>query len=130
MASNNGANEAGEMVEEEAEVEPEKPLAKAQKSANVASECPAGLIELRNALKRELQDEADAYSRYREASTKLRHYGMKTLADKVKEVAMEEFAHRYLIGAVVDAITLECELEPEEIKLSGKMIEIPVERKA
>ena len=70
--------------------------------------CPAGLIELRNALKREIQDELEAYHRYREASVKLRHYGKERLADRLKDLSIDEKMHHYILEATVELITQEC----------------------
>lgn len=70
--------------------------------------CPAGLIELRNTLKRELQDEADASKRYREAAIKFLHYKKELFAEELREISVEEHMHNYILSGIVDAITTEC----------------------
>lgn len=70
--------------------------------------CPAGLIELRNSLKREISDEVDASSRYREASIKLRHYKLDEVADWISRISFDEFMHKAVLEATIELITLEC----------------------
>jgi len=70
--------------------------------------CPAGLIELRNSLKRQIEEESNASSQYREASAKLVHYGHGASAHYLKKIAEQELMHHYVIRQVVDIITEEC----------------------
>ena len=70
--------------------------------------CPAGLIELRNSLKREIEEESNAASQYREASVKLLHYEQPVQAKALKDMATEEMMHHYMLKFVVDYITKEC----------------------
>ena len=74
----------------------------------MTSKCPAGLIELRNSLKREIEEERTASSRYLEASVKLRHYSKGNLADELKNIGTQELMHHFMIIAVTDIITEEC----------------------
>ena len=76
----------------------------------VNNSCPTGLIELRNSLKRELEDEFDASSRYMEASIKLRHYGKDRVADRLRDISIDEQIHHHILGGVIDLITQECGL--------------------
>ena len=72
------------------------------------SKCPAGLIELRNQLKKEIDDELNASSQYREASAKMVHYGHGSSAYHLKQIAQQELMHHYVIRQIVDIITEEC----------------------
>jgi len=71
-------------------------------------DCPAGLIELKNSLKGELEDEGNAYAKYLDSSIKMRHYERRTDADILKSMSTDEFSHRYLLEAIIDSIVLEC----------------------
>ena len=70
--------------------------------------CAPGLIELRNALKREIEEESLASSKYREASVKLLHYKLPTLAENLRSIANQEFMHHFIVMGIVDAITEHC----------------------
>ena len=70
--------------------------------------CPAGLLELRNLMKKQIDEERDASSQYREASAKLVHYGHGASAYHLKEIAEQELMHHYVLRQIVDVITLDC----------------------
>lgn len=87
---------------------PEEQQRRLEEKPIESGKCAAGLIELRNSLKREIEGEDTASSRYMEASIKLRHYSKGVLADELKNIATQEMMHHYMIKAVVNIITEEC----------------------
>ena len=72
------------------------------------AECPDALIELRNSLKREIDEEQLASSKYREASVKMLQYGHGASAFHLKEIAEQELMHHYMLRQIVDLITEDC----------------------
>ena len=76
--------------------------------SNPGNGCPAGLIELKNSLKRELQGEDQGHMRYLDGSIKLLHYGEKTLAGELREVATQELMHRHILEGIIDNIDEHC----------------------
>ena len=91
--------------------------------------CPAGLIELKNDLARELKDEITASSRYREAAGKFTHYRLPDFAKTLGSMSEDEFTHWINLVTIVEALNEICKCGKEEIKLSGKMVEVPIERR-
>ena len=74
----------------------------------IKKECPAGLIALRNSLKREIKDEREASSRYSEAAGKLDHYKQGVKPDILRMMSTEEMMHAHMLNYIVDHITKEC----------------------
>lgn len=71
-------------------------------------ECSAGLIELKNAIKRELRDESDAAKRYTEMAAKFTYYGERKYSDILHLIAGQEQLHNQVLERIVDALDLEC----------------------
>ena len=72
------------------------------------AQCSAGLIELRNSLKLEIQDEAEASTRYKEASTKLHHYDYPILAQALDNMSQDEHQHKVMLEVLIDYLTEKC----------------------
>ncbi len=70
--------------------------------------CAAGLLELRNSLKQEIQGESDASSWYSEAAAKLSHYKQGVKGDILRMMSTEEMMHYHMLSYIVDHITREC----------------------
>lgn len=73
--------------------------------------CPAGLVELKNALARELEDEITASSRYREAAIKFTHYKYPDFAKTLGAISEEEFNHWINLVTIVEALNKVCECD-------------------
>lgn len=71
--------------------------------------CPSGLIELRNQVRREIDEESASSHKYILAAGKLAHFKMSAAAEKFRMMAADELAHRAVLEAVVDIITTNCE---------------------
>ena len=74
----------------------------------VKPKCSARLIELRNALKKEVSDEADAFSKYTDEAAIFTHLGEGTSADMLKLIAGQELLHKTILEFIVDEITTRC----------------------
>ncbi len=74
--------------------------------------CADALIELKNAMKRELRDEADGSSRYREMATKLTALGETNYSGIFTLLSQAEQMHKMVLEGLVDAIDLRCGSEP------------------
>ncbi len=79
-------------------------------------ECSANLLELQNIMKRELRDEADGASRYREMASKLIVIGETNYSETIKLLSQAENMHRQVLEAIVDAIDLRCDQEISSVK--------------
>lgn len=101
-------------IEEKAKFVREKPMTPGELGAADrelgmgGGKCAAGLLELRNQLKRQISEERDASSQYREASTKLIHYEFALGAQSLHRMAGDEFMHSFILEGIVDYITQEC----------------------
>ena len=74
--------------------------------------CSDTLIELKNAMKRDIQDEIDGTSHYREAATKLGALRETDYSGIFHLLSDAEHMHKMVIEALVDALDLRCGLEP------------------
>ena len=74
----------------------------------------------------EARGEIKARNSYRELSRRLEEAGFHYESNKVQTISSEEDRHSDLF--MVMALDLQSEQGPEEIKLSGKMIEVKLER--
>jgi len=74
----------------------------------IGNKCSAGLLELRNQLKQEIEEESDASSHYMGISDKLRLHKADYGADTLKQIATEELMHHYMLKWVVNYITKGC----------------------
>jgi len=79
-----------------------------QKKIWEANKCPAGLLELRNQLKEQIEEEKTASSYYVEAASKLGHYKKDVQADILRMMSTEEMMHYHMLNYIVDHITKEC----------------------
>ena len=75
------------------------------------SKCADNLIELKNAMKRELQDEAAGSSRYREMAVKLTALGETDYSGIFHLLSEAEHMHKVVLEGLVDAIDLRCDQE-------------------
>ncbi len=71
-------------------------------------ECAAGLLELRNALKREMPDESSACQKYADMATKFTHLKEPQDADILRLISSEECLHEAVLGLIVEEITRKC----------------------
>ena len=71
--------------------------------------CDAGLVELKNALKREIDDEVSTVSRYKEIGAKLSiTYGRDQMGETLKRMADDEYEHFLQIMSIVEILEEEC----------------------
>ena len=71
--------------------------------------CEPALIELRNAIKQELQDESDASQKYAEMAVKFTHFSKAVKANMLQLISGQEALHRIILENIVEDITRECE---------------------
>jgi len=72
------------------------------------ADCSDGLLELRNQLKREIDDELNASRKYKEASVKMLAHGHGASAYHLKKISEQEHMHSYMLRHIVDIITEDC----------------------
>ena len=70
--------------------------------------CNPALLELRNWLKTQIQDEAEANSRYNEAAVKMTHFELPTFSAAIHSMADDEATHKTILEIIVDVITEKC----------------------
>jgi len=73
------------------------------------SKCSASLIELRNAMKREIPDERAASGGYQEMATKMTALGETNYADIFRLLSDAEMMHRVVLESLVEALDFRCE---------------------
>ena len=73
------------------------------------SKCSASLIELKNAMKQEWQDEADGSRRYREMAAKFTAMGETNYAEVFHLLSQAEHMHLKVLESLVEAIEFRCE---------------------
>jgi len=73
-----------------------------------SSKCPASLIELRNAIKVEMADEASASQKYADMAGKFTHFKEPKNADMLRLISTDELLHKTILESIVDEITEEC----------------------
>jgi len=76
------------------------------------AKCADNLIELKNAMKRDIQDEIDGTSHYREMATKFTALGETDYSGIIHLLAQAEHMHKVVLEGLVDAIDLRCGEEP------------------
>ena len=74
----------------------------------MADKCSASLLELRNAIKRELDDEGAAGHKYADMSAKFTHLKEPQKADMLRLISQDELIHQAVLHGIVDIITEEC----------------------
>ncbi len=72
------------------------------------SKCSDNLLELQKVMKRDLLDEAEGSSRYREMATKLTAMRETNYSEIFTLLAQAEQMHKMVIEGLVDAIDLRC----------------------
>ena len=76
--------------------------------ARETSKCSAGLLELRNAIKLELDEEGAAGHKYADMAAKFTHLKEPQKADMLRLISQDELIHQAVLHGVVDLITEEC----------------------
>lgn len=117
-AERQGLVEAGIKKQEDQEALPREPFpfggrpmekGRAHFSASgVPLQCENALLELRNALKREIDDEASAAAKYAEMARKLSQMSRPVKADILNLISGQEALHRQVLECIVKDITSEC----------------------
>jgi hypothetical protein len=79
---------------------------------SVKRPCDASLIELRNYLKNEIEDERNAFMKYNEVAAKMTHFKLPTWATAIHQVASDELNHAGILDIIVDVITEKCGEDP------------------
>jgi len=74
-----------------------------------SSKCSASLIELRNALKREIPDEGAAAHMYADMAAKFTHLKEPIQADLLRLISGQEALHQAILEFITEEITLRCE---------------------
>lgn len=70
--------------------------------------CAAGLLELRNNLKGQIDEERDAAKKYMEQAERLGNLDVSVRARALMNIAEEEMLHNQMLRVLVDDITKEC----------------------
>ena len=76
------------------------------------AECADNLIEVQNAMKQELRDEAEGASRYKQLASILGGMGENDYSKIFTLLAQAEDMHKVVLESLVDAIDLRCGEEP------------------
>ena len=76
--------------------------------ARETSKCSAGLLELRNAIKLELDEEGAAGHKYADMAAKFTHLKEPQKADMLRLISQDELIHQAVLHGIVDTITKEC----------------------
>jgi hypothetical protein len=71
-------------------------------------DCSESLLELRNWLKAQIEDEHNAFSQYNEAAAKMTHFVLPTWATAIHSMASDELNHAGILQIIVDVITEKC----------------------
>lgn len=71
--------------------------------------CSAALIELRNAIKQEINDEGAAAHKYADMAAKLTHLRESRYADTIRLIAAHEQLHNVVLSHIVDELTERCD---------------------
>ena len=72
------------------------------------TKCSAGLLELRNAIKLELDEEGAAGHKYADMAAKFTHLKEPQKADILRLISQDELIHQAILHGIVDTITKEC----------------------
>jgi len=72
------------------------------------TKCSASLIEIRNAIKRELDDEASASHKYADMAGKFTHLQENQKAQMLRLISNDELLHQAILAGIVDEITVKC----------------------
>lgn len=75
------------------------------------SKCEAGLIELANAIGRELQDEDSAAAKYNNMAVDFTHYKEREKSAILHLIAGQELLHRTILEAISTEIKTRCSEE-------------------
>jgi len=71
--------------------------------------CADALIELKNAIKRELDDEYSAAHKYADMAAKFSHFKETKYADSLRLISGHELLHYAVLDTIVEELTKRCE---------------------
>ncbi|KKK42964.1 hypothetical protein LCGC14_3169210 [marine sediment metagenome] len=74
------------------------------------SNCSDGLLEIREAMKREMRGEAASRTMYQDMAGKFKHLGEEGYSDIFTLLSQAEQMHKQVIEGLIDAIDLRCGL--------------------
>lgn len=75
---------------------------------SIQKPCYRGLMEVRNQLKRAIEEELDASSPYNEVAAKMTVYKLPTFSTAIHSIANDESTHAEILKIIVDVITERC----------------------
>jgi ferritin len=70
--------------------------------------CVVGLLEIKRALAKELEDEIAAASHYNEIAVQFNHYGYPAYANIFRTMAIDEISHHMSLQNVMSELDREC----------------------
>lgn len=79
-----------------------------QDGVNIVGKCNQSLIELRNMLKNEIEDERKASSMYKGVAVKLTALKLPYMSEALDSLSQDEAMHKQILEAIVDIITERC----------------------
>lgn len=70
--------------------------------------CSPALLELRDWLKGEIQDEIKAHGDYGQAADKMQQWNLNTFSSAIRSMSDDELGHAGILNIIVDVITEKC----------------------